>query len=223
MAKDKNSFVLYANYLDIVNALTNEQAGELFKLILAYVNDLNPEEPTDVAVKIAYLSIKSSLKADLKRYEAKCEQNRKNVNKRYERKQTNTKSTNVYEQNSRSNSYYDIDIDIDNDIESDIDIELITIDNIEEEKNSVYTPDYIIELINIIEEKYPEEFNSNTRYTFEQTFQNLISKYTEDNIKRSTYHSLQKTLEKDFLDNPMGYLRNAIYINCEQFKQDKGE
>ena len=68
MAKDKKSFLLYADVKSTVDHLTNEQAGELFKHLLAYVNDAYPVTNNPI-VKIAFEPIKQSLKRDLIRYE----------------------------------------------------------------------------------------------------------------------------------------------------------
>ena len=43
MADNKKSFLLYCDLLHTVKKLNDEQAGKLFKHVLEYVNDLNPE------------------------------------------------------------------------------------------------------------------------------------------------------------------------------------
>ena len=68
MAEGKKSFLVYCDVYETVKHLTNEQAGELFKHMLAYVNDENPET-NNAIIKIAFEPIKQSLKRDLKRYE----------------------------------------------------------------------------------------------------------------------------------------------------------
>ena len=42
MAQDKKSFLLYCDLIHTIDKLPNEKAGELFKIILQYVNDKNP-------------------------------------------------------------------------------------------------------------------------------------------------------------------------------------
>jgi hypothetical protein len=68
MAKDKKSFILYCDQQGVFNMLPDEQAGKLIKHIFAYVND---EEPTseDLLLTIAFESIKTQLKRDLRKYE----------------------------------------------------------------------------------------------------------------------------------------------------------
>jgi len=64
MAEEKKGFILYTDVLHTVEKLTDEQAGKLFKHILKYVSDLNPE-CKDLITEIAFEPIKQSLKRDL--------------------------------------------------------------------------------------------------------------------------------------------------------------
>lgn len=77
MAKNKKSFVLYCDLIYTIEKLSNEQAGELFKHILRYVNDKDPE-PKDVLIDLVFEPIKQQLKRDLKTYENRAERSREN-------------------------------------------------------------------------------------------------------------------------------------------------
>ena len=68
MATGKNSFILYSDYIHTAQNLPDEVAGKLFKTILEFVNDKNPE-PDDLIVKVAFEPIKQQLKRDLKEWE----------------------------------------------------------------------------------------------------------------------------------------------------------
>jgi len=68
MAENKKSFLLYCDTIHTVNNLTDAEAGKLFKHVLAYVNDLNPETD-DRLIKVAFEPIKQALKRDLQKYE----------------------------------------------------------------------------------------------------------------------------------------------------------
>lgn len=68
MAENKNSFILYSDLIKTVSKLPKEKAGELFLIILEYVNDLNPE-PEDILLQIAFEPIKNQLKRDLSKWE----------------------------------------------------------------------------------------------------------------------------------------------------------
>lgn len=63
----KKSFLLYADLLHTIRHLTDEQAGQLFKHLLAYVNDENPVLE-NALLKVAFEPIKQSLKRDLRKY-----------------------------------------------------------------------------------------------------------------------------------------------------------
>lgn len=69
MAQDKKSIIVYAEWIDKFEALSDEEAGKLIKHFFRYVNDLNPEAP-DRITEISFISIKQSLKRDLKQWEA---------------------------------------------------------------------------------------------------------------------------------------------------------
>lgn len=77
MAENKKSFLLYCDIIFTVKKLTDEQAGKLFKHILSYVNDENPEME-DTVLDLVFEPIKQSLKRDLMRYENICKRNQIN-------------------------------------------------------------------------------------------------------------------------------------------------
>ena len=70
MAEEKKGFILYSDIIHTIEKLTDEQAGVLFKHILKYVNDENPE-CEDLITEIAFEPIKQSLKRDLLKWDDK--------------------------------------------------------------------------------------------------------------------------------------------------------
>lgn len=68
MAENKKGFILYCDLIHTVSELPDEIAGKLFKHVLSYVNDENPQT-TDLLLKIAFEPIKQQLKRDLKGWE----------------------------------------------------------------------------------------------------------------------------------------------------------
>ena len=68
MAEGKKSFVLYADLLDNIEHLTNEEKGILFNHLLEYVNDKNPILEDRIIVT-AWKPIEKQLKRDLKKFE----------------------------------------------------------------------------------------------------------------------------------------------------------
>lgn len=79
MAEGKKSFLLYTNYIDLldgydedgehIEGMTDEEAGKWIKTIFRYVNDLNPSIPNEI--KQAFILVRKDLKQDLKKYENK--------------------------------------------------------------------------------------------------------------------------------------------------------
>jgi len=67
--RDKRSFVLYSDILHTLEHLTNEQAGQLFRTILQYVNDQNPVI-NDPLIKIAFEPVRQNLKRDLDKWQS---------------------------------------------------------------------------------------------------------------------------------------------------------
>lgn len=68
MAENKKSFILYCDLIHTIEKMPNEKAGELFKHILLYVNDKNPETD-DLITNLTFEPIKQQLKRDLKKFE----------------------------------------------------------------------------------------------------------------------------------------------------------
>ena len=111
MANDKKSFLLYCDIIHTVEQLTDEQAGDLFKHILRYVNDQDPQSDS-VITKIAFEPIKQALKRDLDKYKSICERNSDNAKKRWDA----TASDRIPKHTKNADSDIDSDIDIDKDI-----------------------------------------------------------------------------------------------------------
>jgi hypothetical protein len=63
----KKSFVLYADLIHMVDKLPREIKGDLFQLILDYVNDKDPQTD-DLILQIAFDPIKRQLKRDLEKW-----------------------------------------------------------------------------------------------------------------------------------------------------------
>ena len=129
MATDKNSFLLYCDIIYTIKKLSNEKAGILFKHILSYVNDENPETDDEI-IELVFEPIKQSLKRDLRRYEGICQRNKvngakggrpvKSTDANIPKKPTglinnpnNPSEPKKADSDSDSDSVIDIDIDID--------------------------------------------------------------------------------------------------------------
>ncbi|MBQ2119598.1 MAG: DnaD domain protein [Peptococcaceae bacterium] len=129
----KNGFLLYGNYEEQVKRLNDAQAGELFKIILHYVNTGEMRKSSDALVDMVFSMIAFQLGFDMKRYEESCEKRREagrkagkaSAEKRAKAKQEMKASANV---NDCQRFQHDTDTEIDTDTvtETDIDIETDT-------------------------------------------------------------------------------------------------
>lgn len=72
MAENKKSFVLYTDYIEVFEQLTDVEAGELIKHLFRYVNDKDPVTDNRL-LKILFEPIKQQLKRDLRKWEGKRE------------------------------------------------------------------------------------------------------------------------------------------------------
>lgn len=123
MAQGKKSFLLYCDIIEMVDELPMEKRGELFTLILQYVNDMNPEV-SDLLLKTAFVPIKMQLKRDLKRYESIVESRRiAGLASADKRKQIQQMSTSVDTCQQDATNSTDNDNDNDNDTDIGIDTE----------------------------------------------------------------------------------------------------
>lgn len=68
--ENKKSFLAYADWKGMFDALPDEIAGKLVKHLFAYVNDLNPQSD-DFVITALFEPIKATLKRDLIKWEAK--------------------------------------------------------------------------------------------------------------------------------------------------------
>lgn len=126
---EKNNFILYKDWKPLIDNLTDEQSGKLFKGIYQYVCGNGDELPTNLDNTTSYVFefIKSMLHKDLVKYRNKCKQNSESAKQRYESMRTHTNASeriqdnaNAYERIRTDAKVTDNDNDNDNDIDNDI-------------------------------------------------------------------------------------------------------
>lgn len=80
-----DSFILYTSYYALIEGLTDEQLGQLTRAIFLYVRDgeIISLEPV---VRMAFSFIKDNIDRNADKYQKKCERNRENIRKRWEKK-----------------------------------------------------------------------------------------------------------------------------------------
>lgn len=109
--ENKTGFLLYANYFDILQDLSNEDAGVLFKAILNYqANNIIPELPSHL--NMAFKFIKNQFDVDEEKYNKKLEKARENGLKggrpKKEETEKNQKNQTVFKKtNGLKKSYKD--------------------------------------------------------------------------------------------------------------------
>ena len=84
----KKSFVLFADFVTAVSVLTDEQAGKLFKLIFAYVNDMEISKSQDPAIAAMFEMFRTQIDREAEKWAEKCRRNKEysHMRKCYARK-----------------------------------------------------------------------------------------------------------------------------------------
>ena len=77
---DKNSFLIYLDYEEQFNLLTDGQIGQLMRAIIKYEKTGEITE-LDGMIKMAFSFIKTQLDRDREKYKKKCEKNKENGKK----------------------------------------------------------------------------------------------------------------------------------------------
>lgn len=77
---DKNSFLMYLDYEEQFNLLTDEQIGQLMRAIYQYEKTREVPELEGI-LKMAFSFMKTQLDRDREKYQAKCEKNKENGSK----------------------------------------------------------------------------------------------------------------------------------------------
>ena len=146
-----DSFILYTSYYAIIEGLTDEQLGQLTRALFIYARD-GKAIKLEPVVRMAFSFIKDNIDRNADKYQKKCERNRENIRKRWEKKQaedTNERidtnvyeripsNTNVYEEKSRIPYDNDNDNEYDNDNDNEYDVSKETDNNIHTHARETY-------------------------------------------------------------------------------------
>ncbi|MBP3846429.1 hypothetical protein J6I39_01635 [bacterium] len=81
----KSTIIIYGDYYDPLKDYDNEILGALFRKILYYAKykEICAEKDNNDVVNALFNMIKHYIDIDIKKYQEKCEQNRRNVLKRH--------------------------------------------------------------------------------------------------------------------------------------------
>ena len=112
----KKSFIIHADSLDILDQLTDEQAGKLFKAI-SYYQKTGQISQDDQLVKIAIVPFINQFKRDEKKYLNIVERNKINISKRWSKNTTG--KTGIPKDTKNTDSDSDSDSDSKNELSLD--------------------------------------------------------------------------------------------------------
>ncbi len=123
---DKSSFLIYLDYEEQFNLLTDEQIGQLMRAIIKYEKTREIPQLNEI-VKMAFSFIKTQLDRDREKYEARCEKNRENAKKggRPRKNQKDNLKANGFNENQMDAKKPDDDKEDEEDNEEDIDNDLL--------------------------------------------------------------------------------------------------
>jgi len=113
----KNSFLLYQDQREVVEKLTDMQAGRLFKAIFQH-ND-GEKLDLDPILSVVFIPIRQTLDRCKENYEKKSKVNSDSANKRWEQARNNANACERIPENAKA---YDSDSDSDNDIKKRLDM-----------------------------------------------------------------------------------------------------
>ncbi len=99
--KDKSAtFVLYKDWRDVVEDLTDEELGKLFRAILDYVNDCQVESfDGRTGLGVAFKTIRKQIDVNCQKYEQVVEKRRKAAQKRWGKQGASMQMHNLHMQN----------------------------------------------------------------------------------------------------------------------------
>ena len=93
MGKDQKGFVVYGDIHAVVDELTDEQTGKLFKGMIAYFAT-GKAPKFDGVLKYVWIPIRQQMDRDKEKYDAKCEKNREKIQKYWDGVKANTNEYN---------------------------------------------------------------------------------------------------------------------------------
>ena len=116
MGKEQKGFIVYGDIQDVLDELTDDQVAQLFRGMVNYFITGKAPKFTGV-LKFVWIPIKQHMDRDAEKYEKKCEKNRENVKKRWERTKEYDR---IRPHTNDTNINKDKDIDIDKGRDKDI-------------------------------------------------------------------------------------------------------
>ena len=197
----KDSFLLYTEQEELINKLTDEQAGKLIKAIYHYAKT-GEVLKMDLTLDIAFTPIKQSLDKNAEKYERIVQRNKANISKRW----NNTKNTSGKNGIRKNTKNTDNDNDNDNDNEDDSKkknikekihfAEFVSMTNAEHEKLiSTYGTDFTDQCIRVL-----DNYKGASGKTYKNDYRAILN-WVVDRVKQdNTRNSGLTKAEEEFLN-----------------------
>ena len=112
MAKKRKSFILYTDNRKQVDMLSDEEAGRIFKALLAYVDEGKGLEKGSRLLKVVFEGFKAQIDRNAEKYSEICKKRSENIKKRWD-KAKQAENTNEYKCIQMNTSVTDSDSDSD--------------------------------------------------------------------------------------------------------------
>lgn len=122
MSKEKKGFIVYDDTQEVVSRLSDEEAGQLFKGMLGYSVDGKAPKFKGV-LEFIFIPIKQQMDRDAEKYEAKCEKNRNNIKRYWDKVKSDS---NEYVRIRSNTMATNTDTDTDTDTKTDKDTDTTT-------------------------------------------------------------------------------------------------
>jgi hypothetical protein len=121
--KDKPAMMLLASDRKMVDLLSDEEAGQLFKAIYAYYCDGTVFDTESRVLQLAFGRMQQVIDTHNESYAARCQRNKEIAEERWAKKRMQT-DTNVHERTrTHTNAYECLPIEIEKEIEKEIEVE----------------------------------------------------------------------------------------------------
>ena len=165
-------FYCYLDNSTLLNHLSDEQAGKLWKMLFDYTNNDVKADTSDTLLAMAFDVMAQQIDRDFKKYQDKCEKNRANAHLR-KRPLANACDGSQEEEKEKEEE----------DKEEDKDKEEEKEDNIVEQDSTAYSFE-ILEIVEYLNNKLGTSYKSSTRATRQHITARLKEGYTVEDFKK---------------------------------------
>lgn len=227
-----DSFILYTSDYQLIEGLTDEQLGQLIRALFIYARD-GKVIKLEPVVRMAFVFIKDKIDRNQQKYQKKCERNRENIRKRWNKSNTNdTKEneripndTTVYDRIPNDTTRYLYDSDSDSDVSKETDNNIPSKEGLSISENPKVDPAKRCAKIDFaaIKEywnsKHDQSGSAMRRLTLmsDQRKSNVrarIREYGGDVLK--VYKAIDKAMESNFMNgkNGKGWVASFDWMMC---------